>query len=79
MAANGRFIRKINQAFFAFHGAYATSPASISPINEQLKALQNRSESLEEFIKTVGSFGSYRQFLDHLDSGAGGTVRVAGN
>ena len=31
LAANGHFIRKINQAFFAFHGSYATSPASISP------------------------------------------------
>ena len=67
MAANGRFIRKINQAFFAFHGSYATSPASISPIDKQLKALQSRTDSLEEFIKTVGSFGSYREFLDHLE------------
>jgi hypothetical protein len=67
MAANGRFIRKINQAFFAFHGSYATSPASISPIDEQLKALQSRSESLEEFIKTVARFGSYQEFLDHLE------------
>jgi hypothetical protein len=79
MAANGRFIRKINQAFFAFHGSYATSPASISPIDEQLKALQSRTDSLEDFVKTVGSFGSYGEFLEHLDSGAGRTGRVAGN
>jgi hypothetical protein len=67
MAANGRFIRKINQAFFAFHGAYATSPASISPIDEQLKALQSRTDSLEEFVKAVARFGSYPEFLDHLE------------
>jgi hypothetical protein len=79
MAANGRFIRKINQAFFAFHGSYATSPASISPIHEQLKALQRRTDSLEEFVKAVARFGSYQEFLEHLDSGAGGAGRVAGN
>ncbi len=67
MADNGRFIRKINQAFFAFYGTYATSAASISPIDEQLRRLQDASDSLGEFIKTVGRFGSYREFLDYLD------------
>ena len=66
MADNGRFIRKINQAFFAFHGTYATSAASISPIDEQLRLLQSSTDSLEEFIKTVGEFASYQEFLDHL-------------
>lgn len=70
LAENGFFVRKINQAFFAFHGTYATSAASISPINEQLRQLQRESRSLEEFLKTVGTFGSYGQFLEHL--GAGG-------
>ena len=67
MADNGRFIRKINQAFFAFYGTYATSAASISPIDEQLRRLQDSTESLGEFIKTVGRFGSYQEFLDYLD------------
>ena len=65
--ANGRFIRKINQAFFAFHGSYATSAASISPIDEQLKELQGSSDSLEDFIKTVATIGSHQKFLDHLE------------
>ncbi|MEK7807193.1 MAG: hypothetical protein AAB528_05600, partial [Chloroflexota bacterium] len=65
--------------FFAFHGSYATSPASISPIAEQLKTLQSRTDSLQEFVKTVARFGSYGEFLEGLDSGAGGTGRVAGN
>ena len=68
MAANGRFIRKINQAFFAFHGSYATSPASISPIDEQLKTLQSRTDSLQEFVKTVARFGSYGEFLEGLEA-----------
>ena len=66
LAANGRSIRKINQAFFAFHGSYAASPASVSPINEQLKELRRRSESLEDFLKLVASFGSIQEFLDYL-------------
>lgn len=65
--ANGFSIRKINQAFFAFHGSYATSAASISPIDEQLRELQSKSESLGEFIKTVATFGSYGEFAEHLD------------
>mgnify|MGYP001418572232 CR=1 FL=1 len=66
MAENGFFIRKINQAFFAFHGTYATSVASISPINGQLKDLRSQSDSLEDFLKTVATFGSYNEFLKYL-------------
>jgi predicted nucleic acid-binding Zn-ribbon protein len=66
LADNGRFIRKINQAFFAFHGSYADSPASISPINKQLKELRRRSDSLEDFLKTVASFSSIQEFEDYL-------------
>ncbi|MBQ11355.1 MAG: hypothetical protein CMJ45_07390 [Planctomyces sp.] len=66
IADNGRFIRKINQAFFAFHGSYADGPASVSPINEQLKELRRRSDSLGDFLKTVASFSSIQEFTDYL-------------
>ena len=71
MAENGFFIRKINQAFFAFHGTYATSAASISPINDQLRELRSQSDSLEDFLKTVATFGSYNEFLKYLAVAAG--------
>ena len=64
---NRFFIRKINQAFFAFHGSYATSAASVSPVDEQLRTLQNRTESLADFLKTVARFGSYEGFLGHIE------------
>ena len=64
---NRFFIRKINQAFFAFHGSYATSAASVSPVDDQLRTLQNRTESLADFIKSVARFGSYEQFLGHIE------------
>ena len=66
--ANGHLIRKINQAYFAFHGTYATSPASVSPIADQMRRLRAQSNSLEEFLRTVAGFGSYQEFLDHLSA-----------
>lgn len=70
MVANGYLIRKINQAYFAFYGSYATSAASISPIEGQLKELRSQSASLGDFLKTVARFGSYQEFLDYLQVGA---------
>ena len=65
---HGYRIRKINQAFFAFHGSYASSPASISPIHGQLEKLRERSGSLGEFLHIVAGFGSYQEFLDYLEN-----------
>ena len=62
----GYRIRKINQAYFAFYGSYATSAASISPIEGQMRELRARSESLEDFLKTVAAFSTYQEFLDYL-------------
>lgn len=61
---NGYPLRKLNQAYFAFHGTYAESPASVSPIAGQLQALRQTSPSLGAFIATVARFGSYRAFLE---------------
>ena len=71
MVANGHYIRKINQAFFAFHGSYAANPASISPINDQLEQLRARSDTLEDFLKRVAEFGSYQEFVGYLEGGKG--------
>ena len=63
---NGIYIRKINQAFFAFYGSYATGSASVSPIGEQLDELHGGTESLEEFLKTVGEFDRVDDLTDYL-------------
>jgi len=63
----GYNIRKLNQAYFAFHGSYATSAGSVSPIGEQLTELRRRSNSLGEFLKTVAQFGSYAEFLEYWE------------
>ena len=59
-------IRKLNQAYFAFHGTYASSPASVSPIGSEVERLRNTTDSLGNFIRTMAGFGSYREFQDHL-------------
>ena len=50
---NGYYIRKLNQAYFAFHGTYADSPASVSPIEPQLRAVRAASTDLAAFLKQV--------------------------
>lgn len=66
---NGIFIRKINQAFFAFHGSYATGAASVSPIGDQLEELLDGTDSLEEFLKTIGEFNRFEDLPDYLGAG----------
>jgi len=63
---NGIFIRKINQAFFAFHGSYATGAASLSPIGDLLEELRDGSDSVEEFLKTVAEFGEADDLPEYL-------------
>ena len=62
----GYRIRKINQAYFAFYGSYATSAASVSPIEGQLRGLRQRSRSLGEFLNTMAQFSTYEEFLEYL-------------
>ncbi len=63
---HGYFIRKLNQAYFAFHGTYATSAASISPIGDQVQKVRDRSSSLQEFLNIMSGFGSYPEFVEYL-------------
>ncbi len=53
LASMGRYIRKLNQAYFAFYGTYADRPTSISPIGLELKELRSQSASLKDFLDTV--------------------------
>ena len=66
--ANGFHIRKLNQAYFAFHGTYADSPASINPIGGQLNRMSSLTSDLGIFVRTVSRFSSYEQFLQSLDA-----------
>ncbi len=66
LVEKGYYIRKLNQAYFAFHGSYATAPTSVSPIGGQLEELRKRSPSLAHFLRTVAQMKSYQDLLDTL-------------
>jgi hypothetical protein len=68
LAAHGYYIRRINQAYFAFHGLYATTPASSSPIGPKLEELRQRSASLGDFIHAAAGITSEAD-LDRLVAG----------
>ncbi|KPK21480.1 MAG: hypothetical protein AMJ76_02525 [Dehalococcoidia bacterium SM23_28_1] len=65
LAENGFYIRKINQAYFAFHGLYGDTPASSSPIGPKMLELRRLSPSLGDFIRSAAEITSEEE-LDRL-------------
>ncbi|MBI4493112.1 MAG: hypothetical protein HY690_10020 [Chloroflexi bacterium] len=66
-AAHGYPIRKLNQAYFAFHGSYAEGGAAgANPIATHLQRLRQRSESLGQFLQRVSQVTT----LDELTAAA---------
>jgi hypothetical protein len=63
----GYSLRKLNQAYFAFRGRYAESPASTSPLGDQLKELRSLLPSAAAFINEISEVGSHQEFLDLLE------------
>ena len=51
-------MRVLNQAYFAFHGNYATGAAASSPIGPQLQQLRADSKDLAHFLQQVRWFTS---------------------
>ena len=66
--AKGRYIRRLNQAYFAFYGFYADTPASIDPIGPKLAALLERAGSPGEFVRQAAGITSQSE-LDRLLGG----------
>lgn len=61
---NGYAIRKLNQAYFAFYGAYADVPggaAGEDPVGPTVRALREQSESLADFLNTISWMTSFEQ------------------
>ena len=63
----GYGLRKLNQAYFAFRGRYAESPASTSPIGREVNEIRGYHHDVGSFIKTVAKLSSYEEFLDELE------------
>ena len=66
LAANGYYIRELNQAYFAFYGTYADSPAYENPIGTEIKQLRTKSASLKDFLNTVSSITSVKNLNSAL-------------
>lgn len=59
---NGYLLRKINQAYFAFFGAYADAPggaAGQDPVGPAVRALREQSDSLVDFVNTISWMTSF--------------------
>ena len=67
LVENGHNIRKINQAYFAFHGLYADGPSSTSPLARQIWELRQQSTDAGHLVKTLQTISNYDEFLALLD------------
>jgi hypothetical protein len=68
---HGYRIRKLNQAYFAFYGAYADQPggaAGEDPVGEAVRNLYATSPSLEAFLKRIAWMTSFEELLDYLET-----------
>jgi hypothetical protein len=65
----GRYIRRLNQAYFAFYGFYADTPASIDPVGPKLATLLERAGSPGEFVRKASGITTQ----DELDELLGGS------
>ncbi|MFW6175088.1 MAG: hypothetical protein ACOC5K_04845 [Chloroflexota bacterium] len=64
---HGFFIRKINQAYFAFFGSYADSAGSTSPIARQLDEVRSHYSDVGEVVRALQDVGSYDEFQAILE------------
>jgi len=65
---NGYQLRKINQAYFAFYGAYADAPgggaAGDDPVGAAVRALRAQSPSLAVFVNRISWMATFEQLQE---------------
>lgn len=69
---NGYSIRKLNQAWFAFHGAYADRPggaagAAEDPVGDAVRQLRAQSNSLNDFLFRISWIWSFEQLQEMVN------------
>lgn len=67
----GYGVRKINQAYFAFRGQYADSPASTSTLGKDLQDYRSYFPNVGSFIKSISTVSSNEQFIELLQQKRG--------
>ncbi len=68
LASKGYYIRKLNQAYFAFYGTYADSPTSVDPIGSEISLLRKNSSSLKGFLDTVSTIKSSQDLTNAVSN-----------
>ena len=66
---HGYQIRKLNQAYFAFYGAYASGGGGASggdPVGNAVRLLRRRSPSIAAFVNTIAGFNTYDDLRIYL-------------
>ena len=69
---HGYRIRKLNQAYFAFYGAYADLPggaAGEDPVGEAVRSLRAESPTLADFLKRISWMTSFEQLQKAVEEG----------
>jgi len=69
LAGQGVVFRRINQAFFAARGIYATSAGSVDPTGERLRSLLEQMDDLGAFLRAAAEFTNPAQLDEALRSG----------
>jgi len=69
LADHGYYLRVINQAFFAFQGSYADTPASSNPIGPKLAELRQDNPTLAAFVHVAQDITSVAGLDRALASG----------
>jgi hypothetical protein len=66
LASKGHFIRRLNQAYFAFYGSYANSPTSVDPIGAEVAQLRNQSLSIKAFLESAAELTCRNDLVKQL-------------
>ncbi|MCX6001385.1 MAG: hypothetical protein NTY79_02430, partial [Chloroflexi bacterium] len=56
---HGYAIRKLNQAYFAFHGIYGQDPGAVSPVYQDMLKLRKNYGNLAGFVDKISGMASY--------------------
>lgn len=68
---NGYLIRKLNQAYFAFYGAYAELPISAAgndPVGPAVRLLRDKSANLADFLNRMAGMTSFEILKQNISS-----------
>jgi len=67
LISQGYYIRKLNQAYFAFYGTYADSPISIDPIGVELRTLRDKYDLVKDFLDMVALMTNRSELIESIE------------